>query len=262
MDRGTYRLPVSWLYCASEAEGARSSASAQRLAVFNGRSASKTVSLVPFDRALSLQSLHVRVGPPAERAVFCERCIGSDGGLSGKRARMRTLSRPGWPDFILAFDDDDEIGPRMPARIAKQHRAWAGQSIAGRRASVSTATGRIHATKVRMTGPHFAVSCSVEQSRARMPASRGSWSSHFGCLALAGFRVLVSGPGRAGGSLMFKGNTCVAAAAAVVAAPVLAMGGAGPAMAQKPGGTLASSTGTARPACRSTRRRPIRSSSR
>ena len=32
----------------------------------------------------------------------------------------RTLSRPGWPDFVFAFNDNDEIGPRMLARIAKK----------------------------------------------------------------------------------------------------------------------------------------------
>ena len=32
----------------------------------------------------------------------------------------RTLSRPGWPDFIFAFHDQEEIGPRMLARIAKR----------------------------------------------------------------------------------------------------------------------------------------------
>jgi len=31
----------------------------------------------------------------------------------------RTLERPGWPDFVFAFHDDDEIGPHMLARIAK-----------------------------------------------------------------------------------------------------------------------------------------------
>ena len=31
----------------------------------------------------------------------------------------RTLARPGWPDFVFAFHDSDEIGPRMLARIAK-----------------------------------------------------------------------------------------------------------------------------------------------
>lgn len=32
----------------------------------------------------------------------------------------RTLSRPGWPDYVFAFHDGDELGPRMLARIAKQ----------------------------------------------------------------------------------------------------------------------------------------------
>ena len=31
----------------------------------------------------------------------------------------RTLSRPDWPDFIFAFHDQEEIGPRMLARIAR-----------------------------------------------------------------------------------------------------------------------------------------------
>ena len=32
----------------------------------------------------------------------------------------RTLSRPGYPDYTFAFHDDDEIGPKMLARIAKR----------------------------------------------------------------------------------------------------------------------------------------------
>lgn len=31
----------------------------------------------------------------------------------------RVLSRPNWPDFVFAFHDREEIGPRMLARIAK-----------------------------------------------------------------------------------------------------------------------------------------------
>lgn len=31
----------------------------------------------------------------------------------------RTLARSGWPDFVFAFHDNDEIGPKMLARIAK-----------------------------------------------------------------------------------------------------------------------------------------------
>lgn len=31
----------------------------------------------------------------------------------------KVLERIGWPDFVFAFHDGDEIGPRMLARIAK-----------------------------------------------------------------------------------------------------------------------------------------------
>ncbi len=31
----------------------------------------------------------------------------------------RTLCRPGWPDYVFAFHDGEEIGPRILARIAK-----------------------------------------------------------------------------------------------------------------------------------------------
>ena len=31
----------------------------------------------------------------------------------------RTLSRPGWPDYVFAFHEGEEIGPRMLARISK-----------------------------------------------------------------------------------------------------------------------------------------------
>jgi predicted RNA binding protein YcfA (HicA-like mRNA interferase family) len=31
----------------------------------------------------------------------------------------RTLSRTGWPDYVFAFHDGEEIGPCMLARISK-----------------------------------------------------------------------------------------------------------------------------------------------
>ncbi len=31
----------------------------------------------------------------------------------------KTLERAGYPDFVFAFHDGDEIGPKMLARIAK-----------------------------------------------------------------------------------------------------------------------------------------------
>jgi len=30
----------------------------------------------------------------------------------------RTLARDGWPDVTFAFHDEEELGPRMPARLA------------------------------------------------------------------------------------------------------------------------------------------------
>jgi predicted RNA binding protein YcfA (HicA-like mRNA interferase family) len=32
----------------------------------------------------------------------------------------RTLARSGWPDVVFAFHDDEEVGPKMLARIAKR----------------------------------------------------------------------------------------------------------------------------------------------
>ncbi|MFZ2358368.1 MAG: type II toxin-antitoxin system HicA family toxin [Anaerolineae bacterium] len=43
-------------------------------------------------------------------------------GWSVKRQRgsHRVLSRSGWPDYVFAFHDREEIGPRMLARVAKR----------------------------------------------------------------------------------------------------------------------------------------------
>lgn len=32
----------------------------------------------------------------------------------------KVLSRQGWPDFVFAFHESEEIGPRMLARIARR----------------------------------------------------------------------------------------------------------------------------------------------
>ena len=32
----------------------------------------------------------------------------------------RVLQRQGWPDFVFAFHEQEELGPRMLARIAKR----------------------------------------------------------------------------------------------------------------------------------------------
>ena len=37
--------------------------------------------------------------------------------LKRQSGSHRTLSRAGWPDFVFAFHDSEEVGPRMLARI-------------------------------------------------------------------------------------------------------------------------------------------------
>jgi predicted RNA binding protein YcfA (HicA-like mRNA interferase family) len=39
--------------------------------------------------------------------------------IKRQRGSHRTLQREGWPDYVFAFHDGEEIGPRMLARIAK-----------------------------------------------------------------------------------------------------------------------------------------------
>jgi len=43
-------------------------------------------------------------------------------GWSVKRQRgsHATIERAGWPDFVWAFHDGEELGPRMLARVAKR----------------------------------------------------------------------------------------------------------------------------------------------
>lgn len=39
--------------------------------------------------------------------------------LKRQAGSHRTLARPGWPDYVFAFHDGEEIGPRMLVRLAK-----------------------------------------------------------------------------------------------------------------------------------------------
>jgi predicted RNA binding protein YcfA (HicA-like mRNA interferase family) len=39
--------------------------------------------------------------------------------LKRQSGSHKTLARDGWPDYVFAFHDGDEIGPNMLARIAK-----------------------------------------------------------------------------------------------------------------------------------------------
>jgi predicted RNA binding protein YcfA (HicA-like mRNA interferase family) len=40
--------------------------------------------------------------------------------LKRQSGSQRTLSREGWADFVFAFHENEEIGPRMLTRIAKR----------------------------------------------------------------------------------------------------------------------------------------------
>jgi predicted RNA binding protein YcfA (HicA-like mRNA interferase family) len=39
--------------------------------------------------------------------------------IKRERGSHRTLARPDWPDVVFAFHDQEELGPRMLARLAK-----------------------------------------------------------------------------------------------------------------------------------------------
>jgi len=54
----------------------------------------------------------------ASRVLASLRRIGWS--IKRERGSHRTMAREGWPDFVFAFHDSEEIGPRMLARIAKQ----------------------------------------------------------------------------------------------------------------------------------------------
>ena len=53
----------------------------------------------------------------ARRVYAALRSIGWK--LKRQSGSHRTLQRNGWPDFVFAFHDGEEIGPKMLARIAK-----------------------------------------------------------------------------------------------------------------------------------------------
>jgi predicted RNA binding protein YcfA (HicA-like mRNA interferase family) len=46
--------------------------------------------------------------------------LGLGWGIKRQSGSHKILSRDGWPDFVFAFHDAEEIGPRMLARIAKR----------------------------------------------------------------------------------------------------------------------------------------------
>ena len=58
---------------------------------------------------------------PASEARTGSRALGRLGWrVKRQRGSHRLLSRPGWPDYEFTFHDQDEIGPRMLARVANR----------------------------------------------------------------------------------------------------------------------------------------------
>ena len=59
----------------------------------------------PATRARKVLAALLRIGWSVKRQSGGSHCV---------------LERIGWADYVFAFHDDDEIGPRMLARIAKR----------------------------------------------------------------------------------------------------------------------------------------------
>ena len=58
---------------------------------------------------------------PSTRARKVLRALQKIGWSEKRRSGShRVLARDGWPDYVFAFHDKVEIGPRMLARIAKK----------------------------------------------------------------------------------------------------------------------------------------------
>jgi predicted RNA binding protein YcfA (HicA-like mRNA interferase family) len=39
--------------------------------------------------------------------------------IARQKGSHKVLTRPGWPSYVFAFHDREELGPKMLARIAK-----------------------------------------------------------------------------------------------------------------------------------------------
>jgi predicted RNA binding protein YcfA (HicA-like mRNA interferase family) len=55
---------------------------------------------------------------PARRVLAA--LIGIGWRVKRQRGSHRILAKEGWPDFVFAFHDRDEIGPKMLARIGRR----------------------------------------------------------------------------------------------------------------------------------------------
>jgi predicted RNA binding protein YcfA (HicA-like mRNA interferase family) len=57
---------------------------------------------------------------PASKATLVLRALTRIGwSVKRQNGSHRILERAGWADYVFAFHDGDEIGPKMLARVAK-----------------------------------------------------------------------------------------------------------------------------------------------
>ena len=57
--------------------------------------------------------------PSAKAKRVFSALLGIGWQLKRQSGSRRTLAREGWPNFVFAFHDGEELGPRMLSRIAK-----------------------------------------------------------------------------------------------------------------------------------------------
>ena len=57
--------------------------------------------------------------PSAKAKRVFNALLGIGWQLKRQSGSHRTLSREGWPNYVFAFHDSEELGPRMLSRIAK-----------------------------------------------------------------------------------------------------------------------------------------------
>ena len=58
--------------------------------------------------------------PAAKATRFLAGLVRIGWSIKRQSGSHRVLHRTGWDDFVFAFHDQEEIGPRMLARIAKR----------------------------------------------------------------------------------------------------------------------------------------------
>lgn len=78
----------------------------------------------------------------------------------------RTLSRDGWSDLVFAFHDNEEIGPRILARLAK-HTGLEPEDLACQTPNVAS----LPVMPIRSPRADSAVAAASRSSRMRPPCS-------------------------------------------------------------------------------------------